>query len=390
MDSFIKILAESIDAKSPYTGGHCERVPLISKLLVKAASESNEGVFKDFHFTKEEEWREFEIAAWLHDCGKVVTPEYVVDKATKLETIYNRIHEIRTRFEVLHRDCVIDFYQKLINNPSDEKILKEELEVNLKKLQDDFVFVAESNVGGEFMSDDKIKRLHEIAQIKWTRYFDDNLGLSQAEILRRGDNIKATPCEETLFIDREEHKIPRERLINDQEYQKYGFKIDIPEYAYNNGELYNLCIKKGTLTDEERFKINEHIIMTIKMLEQLPFTDDLKRIPEYAGSHHETMIGTGYPRKLKKDDMSIPARVMAIADIFEALTASDRPYKPAKKLSEAIKIMSFMVKDGHIDGDLFKLFLTSGVYMEYAKEFLRQEQIDDVDIDKFIVSIEGK
>ena len=252
MDSFIKIIAESIDAKSPYTGGHCERVPLISKLLIKAASDSKEGIFKNFHFTKDEEWREFEIAAWLHDCGKVVTPEYVVDKATKLETIYNRIHEIRTRFEVLHRDCIIDFYKKLLENPSNEEILRYELETSLKKLQDDFAFIAESNVGGEFMSDDKIKRLEDIGQTKWTRYFDDNLGLSQAEILRRGDNIKTTPCDETLLMDKEEHKIPRERFINEQEYKKYGFKIDIPHYAYNNGELYNLRIKRGTLTDEEK------------------------------------------------------------------------------------------------------------------------------------------
>lgn len=384
IDAFIKILAESIDAKSPYTGGHCERVPLISELLAQKASDSKDGIFKDFTMNSEEEWREFRIAAWLHDCGKVVTPEYVVDKATKLETIYNRIHEIRTRFEVLHRDAIIEYYQKLIQNPQDEEKLKNQLEQQHKKLQDDFTFVAGANVGGEFLADNDIQRLKEIAQITWLRYFDDKIGLSQAEMLRLEDTTSHVPCTEQLLRDMPEHKIKRERDIDLVDYAKYGFKVDIPEYAYNNGELYNLCIKRGTLNDEERFKINEHIIMTIKMLEQLPFTNDLKRIPEYAGSHHETMIGTGYPRKLTKEQMSIPARIMAIADIFEALTASDRPYKKAKTLSESIKIMSFMAKDGHIDSDLFKLFLTSGVYSQYATQCLKPEQIDEVDIEKYI------
>jgi HD-GYP domain-containing protein (c-di-GMP phosphodiesterase class II) len=98
------------------------------------------------------------------------------------------------------------------------------------------------------------------------------------------------------------------------------------------------------------------------------------------------MIGTGYPKKLKRDDMSLTARMMAIADIFEALTAADRPYKKAKSLSEAVKIMSFMKKDQHIDPDLFELFLQSGVYLDYASEFLGEEQIDEVDITTYLDS----
>jgi HD-GYP domain-containing protein (c-di-GMP phosphodiesterase class II) len=384
IDSFIKILAESIDAKSPYTGGHCERVPVIAKMLVNSASSSKEGIFKDFQLTTEDEIREFEIAAWLHDCGKVVTPEYVVDKATKLETIYNRIHEIRTRFEVLHRDATIEYYQQLINNPQQKEALEKRLEEQHKKLQDDFAFLAQCNIGGEFMDDAKIERLKEIANITWIRNFDDRIGLSQAELLRVETLRSITPQIEKLLSDKPEHIINRERDIDAIEYEKYKFKVDIPENAYNMGELYNMCIKRGTLNQEERFKINEHIIMTIKMLEQLPFTSNLKNVPEYAGSHHETMIGSGYPRKLSKEEISIPARIMAIADIFEALTACDRPYKKAKTLSESIKIMSFMVKDGHIDGDLFKLFLTSGNYLEYANTYLKAEQIDEVDITTYL------
>lgn len=380
IDSFIKILAESIDAKSPYTGGHCERVPVIAKMLVKEASNCKEGIFKDFQLTTEDEIREFEIAAWLHDCGKVVTPEYVVDKATKLETIYNRIHEIRTRFEVLHRDATIEYYQQLIKTPEQQEALEKHLQEQHQKLQDDFAFLAECNIGGEFMDDAKIERVKEIANITWVRNFDDRIGLSQAELLRVSNFPSSTPQTEKILSDKSEHLVTRERDVNETEYEEYKFKVDIPQYAYNMGELYNMCIKRGTLNQEERFKINEHIIMTIKMLEQLPFTSNLKNVPEYAGGHHETMVGSGYPRKLTKEDISIPARIMAIADVFEALTASDRPYKKAKTLSESIKIMSLMVKDGHIDGDLFKLFLTSGNYLDYANKYLKPEQIDEVDI----------
>ena len=164
----------------------------------------------------------------------------------------------------------------------------------------------------------------------------------------------------------------------------YGFKLDIPEYKYNLGEVYNLSVNRGTLTQEERFKINDHIVQTIMMLEQLPFPKYLARVPEYAGGHHEKMNGTGYPRKLFKNQMSIPARIMAIADIFEALTAADRPYKSPKLLSESIKIMAAMKEDAHIDGDLFELFLTSGVYEKFARQFLMPSQIDDVDISEHV------
>lgn len=189
--------------------------------------------------------------------------------------------------------------------------------------------------------------------------------------------------EEQLLSDKTQHLV--ERLNFDEEaYKKQGFKLDVPEYLYNYGELYNLCIEKGTLSNEERFKINEHVIMTIKMLEQLPFPEHMQKIPEYAGTHHETMNNTGYPRQLGKEQLSIPARIMAIADIFEALTASDRPYKKGKTLSEAIRIMSFMKKDQHIDADLFELFLRSGIYNEYAEKYLKAKQMDDVDIKAYL------
>ena len=231
-----------------------------------------------------------------------------------------------------------------------------------------------------------MERLDKIAKETWVRTLSDRLGIGHEELTRKkaiGEE-PALPVVEPLLSDRADHIITRRDMSLFDEDNPYGFKISPPENMYNLGELYNLKVKAGTLTEEDRFKINDHIIQTIIMLDQLPFPRYLKRVPEYAGGHHEKMDGTGYPRKLGADQMSWPARMMAIADIFEALTAADRPYKLPKTLSQSIKIMSFMVKDNHIDKDLFELFLTSGKYREYAEKFLKPEQIDDVDISQYL------
>ncbi|MBW2298586.1 MAG: HD domain-containing protein, partial [Deltaproteobacteria bacterium] len=249
-----------------------------------------------------------------------------------------------------------------------------------------FAFVAECNVGGEFMADEKIERLEEIARRKWVRHLDDRLGLSHEETARMAVEPQETlPVEENLLADKPVHVIPRS-MANPFGDNPHGFNMDVPEHLYNHGELYNLSIRKGTLTAEERFKINEHITQTIIMLNQLPFPAYLKQVPEFAGAHHETMIGTGYPKRLRREDMTISARIMAIADIFEALTAADRPYKKAKTLNEALRIMSFMRNDQHLDAELFDLFLESGVFRHYAENFLEPGQIDDVDIRKYLKS----
>ena len=193
------------------------------------------------------------------------------------------------------------------------------------------------------------------------------------------------PCEEPLLADRPDHVIEHNTVVHSADPDNpYGFKIEVPENKYNLGELYNLCISRGTLTEEERFKINDHIVQTIVMLESLPFPKHLEKVPEIAGGHHEKMDGTGYPKRLDGTQMSVPARVMAIADVFEALTAADRPYKAPKKLSDSIQIMSFMVKDQHLDGQLFNLFLESGVYQEYADKYLLPSQIDKIDIANYM------
>jgi len=378
IDSFVKLIADAIDAKSPYTGGHCKRVPLIALELAKAASASEDQAFSSFRFEKAGDWKAFEMGAWLHDCGKITTPEFVVDKATKLETIYNRIHEIRTRFEVLWRDVDIAFYERLIGG-EERGILEKWREGERRRLLDDFAFVARCNVGDEFMDEEKKGRLREIARRTWVRHFSNRLGISENERrLFSGVEEPPLPVVEPLLSDRPEHLVPRPDF-DEEAYRRKGFKLEVPRYLYNFGELYNLSIERGTLTAEDIFKIREHVIMTIEMLERLPYPDPLVRIPEYAGTHHETLDGSGYPRRLGEKDLSIPSRIMAIADIFEALTASDRPYKKGKSLSEALRIMGFMVKDGHLDAALFSLFVRSGVYRKYAEGHLKPEQIDEVD-----------
>ncbi|MBV4488319.1 HD domain-containing protein [Pseudomonas sp. SWRI153] len=378
LDAFIQLLASAIDAKSPYTGGHCQRVPELTLMLAQAAAASHAPAFSAYQ-PNEDEWEALHIAAWLHDCGKVTTPEYVVDKATKLETINDRIHEIRTRFEVLKRDVWIRYWQTLATG-GDEATLVRTRDDELLALDDDFAFVARCNLGGEAMADADLQRLDRVAERTWMRTLDDRLGVSWEENRRQAKKPAPTlPTREKLLADKLEHLIERDKNELIPEDNPWGFKLDVPAYKYNRGELYNLKIARGTLTREERYIINHHMVQTIMMLSHLPFPGHLDSIAEIAGGHHEKMDGTGYPKRLKREEMSLPARMMAIADIFEALTAADRPYKKAKSLSEALGIMATMCREAHIDAPLFGLFISEGVYMQYATRFLDPAQIDSVD-----------
>jgi HD-GYP domain-containing protein (c-di-GMP phosphodiesterase class II) len=387
MLAIIELLAGAIDAKSPYTSGHCQRVPELVEMLAKAAEATKEGPFKDFKLS-DEQWEELHIAGWLHDCGKVTSPEFVIDKATKLETITDRLHEVRMRFEVIKREAEVACWREIAEARLDGDPRRKRLEV-LRRLwqvlDEEFAFVAKSNVGGEFMAPEHVARLKEIAGRTWTRTLDDRIGLSNDEAERRAKTLPPSlPVLEPLLADRPEHILvrgERERIAADN---PWGFKVDVPELLYNRGEIYNLTVARGTLTEEERFKINAHMIETIRMLSRLPLPRHLRNVAEIAGGHHEKMDGTGYPKRLKREELSVPARMMAVADIFEALTAADRPYKKAKSLSESISIMAKMRDNAHIDPEIFDLFLTSGVYRQYAERFMQPEQIDVVSVESHV------
>ena len=332
-ESFIELIAAAIDDKSPYTGGHCRRVPELTLMLADAAADCASGPLESFTMTEEDRY-ELRIAGWLHDCGKVTTPEYVVDKATKLETIFDRVHLVDSRFEILKRDAEIRTLRAQIElQVRGEKLNEAQLAKDAAALQrekdaidDDLRFIQACNIGGEFMTEEDQARVRRIAT---------------ARLEGGGEEVTELLTEE---------------------------------------EVYNLIIQRGTLTSEERTIINHHIVATIKMLESLPYPKHLKRVPEFAGGHHERMDGKGYPRGLTKGEMSVQARVMGIADIFEALTAGDRPYKGAMKLSQALKILGRMKLDNHVDPDLFDVFMRERVYLRYAERFLEPEQLDSVNL----------
>ncbi len=321
-ESFIKLIATAIDKKSEYTGGHCARVPVITMMLADAVAKIDEGTYKNFSMNDDERY-ELYLAAWLHDCGKVATPPHVVDKGTKLETIFDRIELIKTRMELLKKDAEIAFLKRKLNGASDDDF-DDEYRETIKSIDSNMRFIEECNIGGEFMKPDFQKRITSIGSEK----------------------IRLNGLEQNLLTD---------------------------------NEIRNLNIQKGTLLPEEREIINDHIVITIEMLEKLPYPKNLKNVPEFAGGHHEKMDGTGYPKGLKESQMSTQAKIMAIADIYEALTAADRPYKEGKRLSQAMRIMGFMKNDYHIDEELFEIFVSSGTYKKYAEEYIDSNQIDEVD-----------
>lgn len=383
LDGFVLLIADAIDAKSPYTGGHCRRVPELAISMVERMAADPQGPFKDFQFTDAQRY-EFHLGAWLHDCGKVTSPEHIIDKATKLEAIHNRIHEIRTRFEVLWRDAEIAHLLRLADGEAAERSVatRDALQAQLKE---EFAFVATCNIGGEFMTDEAIARIREISSRTWLRHFDDRLGLSIEEQRRMDAHPPhALPAEEHLLADRPEHILPwgahRPPVEQGDPANVFGFDMALPANQSDLGEIHNLSIGRGTLTAEDRFKINDHVVQTYSMLRSLPWPAHLARVPEIASTHHERMDGKGYPRHLTGAALSVEERVMAVADVFEALTASDRPYKPAKTLTQSLRIMAFMCKEGHLDPETFRYFLESPLWDDYAARYLRAEQRDDVDI----------
>jgi HD-GYP domain-containing protein (c-di-GMP phosphodiesterase class II) len=318
-ESLINLINTAIDEKSPYTGGHCDRVPVLTMMLAEAASRTKEGPLADFAMSEKDRY-ELKIAGLLHDCGKITTPVHVVDKATKLQTLFDRIELLEARFELLLRDAEL----AKLRGELDENAYRKEVGL----IEADRGLVRKSNTGGEFMDDAQVAAIHALAQ--------------------------------------------RQLRLSDGTVKPF----------LSPDEVENLTIRRGTLTQAEREIINHHIVMTIRMLEALPWPSHLTQVAEYAGGHHERMDGKGYPRGLTREQMSVQARVMGIADIFEALTAKDRPYKKGMGLSQSLTILGRMKLDNHVDPDLFEVFLRERVYKEYAERYLDPHQIDEVDWSK--------
>ena len=330
-ESFVNLINLAIDEKSPYTGGHCQRVPALTMMLAEAVDATREGPLAAFKMSDRDRY-ELKMAGLLHDCGKITTPVHVVDKATKLQTIYDRIGLVDTRFEVLKRDAELaSLRRQLALRPVvDARAEGQELQAlqhDIHALEEDREFLRRCNTGTEAMRPEDQQRVRDIAAM---RHWRNPQGV------------------QTSFLTAE--------------------------------EVENLTIRSGTLNQAERDTINYHIVATIKMLETLPWPRHLQNVPEYAGGHHERMDGKGYPRGLTREQMSLQARMMGIADIFEALTAADRPYKSGMTLSQAIAIMCKMRDNGHIDPDLFEVFVRERVYLRYGEQFLEAGQVDAVDV----------
>jgi len=326
-DSFIRTIATAIDEKSPYTAGHISRVANLTMEIARKINVTEWGKYGKFNFS-DDELEELRLAAWMHDVGKITTPEHVVDKSTKLEKIFDRVELLKVRFQSINLQIENEWNKKKVeiltaDGKESAKLteLDKEYSEKIAQFKDDADFCLKCNEPGEFMEDEKIDRLQKIAK---------------------------------------------------KSYQLNGESQPI----ISGDELLNLSIKRGTLNDSDRKIIENHATMTLKMLNELPFSKKLQHVPEYAAAHHEKLNGTGYPLKLKGKEISVQARVMAIADIFEALTAKDRPYKKPMKLSQAIQILGFMVKDEHLDPDLVEVFLKEGMAEDYAKEHLLPAQID--------------
>lgn len=382
-DGFVHLIADAIEAKSPYTGSHCRRVPELAIMMADRMSAEGHSPYGPYHLSEAERYA-FRLGAWLHDCGKITSPDHIIDKATKLESVHNRIHDIRTRFEVLWRDAEIAHLRRMMDGANQAASL-EQRDEEQAALQEDFAFIARCNIGGEFMEDADIERLSQIAEREWMRHFSDRIGLSREEEARLGSSPEMPlPAPERLLADKPEHRIAWDRNRppvekNDPD-NHLGFDMALPELAENRGELHNLTIRRGTLAPEDRFRINDHVVQTFIMLNTLPWPDDLRRVPEIAATHHERMDGTGYPRRLDASRLTLEDRVMAIADVFEALTAADRPYKPAKPLTATLAIMTGMACEGHLDPLLMRYFLETRMWENYGVHYLRPEQRDEVDI----------
>ena len=318
-ESFVEVMATAIDEKSPVTGGHIRKVANLTMIMAEVVHNKKEGVFAKHNFTLDKLY-ELRIAAWMHDIGKVTTPVEIMEKAKKLQTIFDRIHHIDARMKYIIQETKLEGLEKRIkvleSNSSSEEIkdLENETQQKIENVQDIRNFILQCNEPSEFLDDENFARLQDIQKMT----FKDIDGV------------------ETNFLS-----------------------LD---------ELKNLSIRKGSITEEERQVMQNHASITLDMLHKIPFTKKLKNIPHFAGAHHECLDGSGYPLGLKEDEIPFEGKLMAVTDIAEALTATDRPYKKAMPLDKVYSILRSMAKNRQLDHDLVELFINDDIYPIYLEK----------------------
>lgn len=358
LDDFCKIVFHILNVRTPHTIEHVQRVPILADMISKAINKHTSVSFS------KDDFYQINIAAKLHDCGKVTTTDYLLEKSTKTEFPRNRIHEIRNRFEILRRDAEIASLKQILKHPDLKDKIQKDLKKKLAQLDKDFEFVAECNIGAMAMTEKEIKKLSSIAKKHFKRHFNRLAGLSYFETCQLSKEQKEFYKKEKI-----------ENVIQDNPEDVYK---DVP-----TGEFYNLCTYKGTINPQERILIQQHAQETENILQMLHLPKEMKKVITYASEHHEQPCGKGYPKGLNEKQLSIPSRILTIADIFEALTSSGRPYKSPKKLSEALKILKVMNDKKQIDNDIYHLCLQKGIFLQYAKKYLAPEQIDITDTKEF-------
>lgn len=364
LDIFCNIITHILEVKSPHTARHINQVPILANMIAQAINEEYKQNKKKQPFNAEDFYK-IDIAAKLHDSGKTTISDYLLEKSTKLEFVYNKIHEIRNRFEILRRDAEIKYLKKILENPDNKKQAKKEFKQTIKKLEQDFTFIANCNTGNISVNQTDIKHLKKIGKQKFKRYFNRLLGLSWIE------KNKLSEAKQQCYT-----KPAIETILQDNTEDNYK---EIP-----TGEIYNLSINKGTINNEERHNIEQHASETANILKYLNLPKEYSCIVNYAAEHHEKPNGSGYPLGLSDKDLSLPSKIMMIADIFEALTSSDRPYKTPKKLSETLHILHIMKNKQQIDAEIYNIFIKKRVFMQYAKKYLAPEQIDKINIKDYL------
>lgn len=360
LETLHRIFFHILNVRTPHIISHVSRVPILAQMIVDTLKKSD----KKIKISADDIYQ-LEMASKFHDCGKITTPDYLLNKSTKTEFIRNRIHEIRNRFEILRRDAEIAALKKIIISPKQEKEIKTVLKKQIEQLEKDFAFVAQCNLGETAVDENCLKKLQKIGNKKFKRYFSRLEGLSWNEIqtLSNEEKLKyKSTATETILQD------------NPEDYYQ-----GIP-----TGELHNLSTYKGTLSPEERQKIEQHAIETENILKLLQLPKSYQNITIYAAQHHERPNGKGYPHGLNDNNLFLASKILMLADVFEAITSSERPYKAPKKLSEALHILQKMKDSGQLDANLYKLFIQKKIYLRYAKQYLSPEQIDEINIDDYL------